>query len=235
MVISLVALVVAMSGTAVAAGTLVNGDKLIRKGTLSANRLRKHTLTGRQINLNQLGKVPSAATADSAGSAGSAGYAARAGAADSATNATSATNAGNAAALGGRPASGYLTTGSRIGTNGMVKMPDLSLGTTETVTAFAHAPFTVTVSCTRGSNGDMSMSVDATSSESDSVMDGSTGVPADAPSDLDGIDLAPPPRVGGGTYTLEAPSGATVVFAGSFGTDSAGVNNGCWATFAGIA
>ncbi len=48
MVVALVALVVAMTGTAVAAG-LVNGDTLIAKNTLSGNRLRNHTVTSLQI------------------------------------------------------------------------------------------------------------------------------------------------------------------------------------------
>ena len=66
MIVALIALVFAMSGTAVAATHLVSGDKLIKKHTLSGNRLRNHTLTGAQIKLSKLGKVPSAAKADSA-------------------------------------------------------------------------------------------------------------------------------------------------------------------------
>jgi hypothetical protein len=63
MVVAMLALVVALTGTAYAAG-LVNGDKLIKKNSLSGNRLRNHTITGTQVNLNQLGKVPSAKNAD---------------------------------------------------------------------------------------------------------------------------------------------------------------------------
>jgi hypothetical protein len=49
-VIALVAVVCAMSGTAVAAsGALQNGDKLIAKHTLSGNRLRNGTLTASQL------------------------------------------------------------------------------------------------------------------------------------------------------------------------------------------
>ena len=66
MVVALIALVFAMSGTAVAATHLVSGDSLIKKHTLSGNRLRNHTLTGSQIKLNSLGKVPRAAKADTA-------------------------------------------------------------------------------------------------------------------------------------------------------------------------
>lgn len=49
-VIAVAALVCAMSGTAVASSTaLHNGDKLIKKHTLSGNRLRSHTLTATQL------------------------------------------------------------------------------------------------------------------------------------------------------------------------------------------
>ena len=54
MVVSLIALVVALSGTAMAAATLVNGDKLIKKRTLSGDRLRKHTITGKEIDLTKV-------------------------------------------------------------------------------------------------------------------------------------------------------------------------------------
>ena len=112
MVVAIIALVVAVSGTAVAATKMVNGDKVIIKGTLSGNRLRKqtltgaqikphsltaaqiraHTLTATQINLNKLGKVNSAKLAD------------RATAAITATAALNANNATNAAELSGQPA-----------------------------------------------------------------------------------------------------------------------------------
>ena len=169
MVISLLALVVAMSGTAVAASSLVNGDKLIRRGTLSGNRLRKHTLTGTQINLKKLGTVPSA---QSANTAGSAGYASHAGSADTATSATNATHAAsassadNAASLGGRPASSFLTAGSRVGTNGIVEVAGTSAGTT--VPLFTHGPFSVTMSCqTIGSDTRVGLSVSSSEDGSD--------------------------------------------------------------------
>lgn len=81
MVVAIIALVFAASGTAIAATKLVNGNKLIKKGTLSGNRLEKHTLTGTQINLNELGTVPNAQQAESAVTA---------------TNAMNAVNAENA-------------------------------------------------------------------------------------------------------------------------------------------
>ncbi|HET9720035.1 MAG TPA: hypothetical protein VFP55_08170 [Solirubrobacteraceae bacterium] len=63
MVVALLALLLATAGTAVAATKLVSGDKLIKKHSLSGNRLRNHTLTGKQINLAALGQVPLAAQA----------------------------------------------------------------------------------------------------------------------------------------------------------------------------
>ena len=55
MVVAVIALVVAASGTAVAASNEVSGDSLIKKNSLSGNRLRDHTLTGLQIKLSGLG------------------------------------------------------------------------------------------------------------------------------------------------------------------------------------
>jgi len=97
MLVAVMALVLAASGTAIAASTLVSGDKLIKKGTLSGNRLRKHTVTGKQVNLRKLGKVPNAKQADSATNATHATTADTATKATSATSATTATNASNAA------------------------------------------------------------------------------------------------------------------------------------------
>jgi hypothetical protein len=113
MAVALTALVIALCGTAVAASSLVNGDSLIKKGTLSGDRLRKHTVTGTQVNLSKLGKVPSASKADTATNATSAGHARTAANATHATtaghasSAGSATTAANAAALGGTPAAQF--------------------------------------------------------------------------------------------------------------------------------
>ncbi len=78
MAVALLALVIATAGTAVAATKLVSGDGLIKPASLSGNRLRNHTLTGGQINLNKLGTVPlakQAATATLAKNATAAGTA----------------------------------------------------------------------------------------------------------------------------------------------------------------
>jgi hypothetical protein len=96
MVVAIIALVVAASGTAVAATNLTSGDSLIAKHSLSGNRLRNHTVSGQQIKLGSLGTVPSAAHASTADSATSA---------TSATNATNATNATTATTAGSAPIS----------------------------------------------------------------------------------------------------------------------------------
>jgi hypothetical protein len=88
MLVAIVALVVAVSGTAVAASKLVSGDSLIKKNSLSGNRLRNGSVTAGKIKLSSLGTVPSASHATSA---------------DSATTATNATNAANATTAGSAP------------------------------------------------------------------------------------------------------------------------------------
>jgi hypothetical protein len=58
MVVAVVALIAALAGTAYAANT-INGA-LIQKGTVTAGKVKKKTLTGFQINTNKLGVVPAA-------------------------------------------------------------------------------------------------------------------------------------------------------------------------------
>ena len=90
MVVAVVALVVAASGTAVAATSLVNGDSLIRRDSLSGNRLRAHSVTGKEIKLGSLGQVPNAR------------------------------HAGNADELGGHPASAFALGSSEVTRSGLV-------------------------------------------------------------------------------------------------------------------
>src|SRR5437764_5330941 len=66
MVVAIAALVIAASGTAVAARRLVSGDSLIKRHSLSGDRLRNATVTGQQIRLGSLGQVPSAKVAGNA-------------------------------------------------------------------------------------------------------------------------------------------------------------------------
>ncbi len=61
MVVAIVALIAALGGTAYAA-KVINGAQ-IQRGTITAGKLKKKTLTGFQINTTKLGVVPSAKTA----------------------------------------------------------------------------------------------------------------------------------------------------------------------------
>jgi hypothetical protein len=61
MVVAVIALVVALAGTAYAAQTINGGA--IKKQTIGGGKLKQKTLTGFQINTNKLGVVPSAKSA----------------------------------------------------------------------------------------------------------------------------------------------------------------------------
>ena len=58
MVVSVVALIVALGGTAIAAQNINGGA--IKKQTIGGGKLKQKTLTGFQINTNKLGVVPAA-------------------------------------------------------------------------------------------------------------------------------------------------------------------------------
>ena len=58
MVVAMIALFVALAGTAYAAQTINGGA--IKKQTIGGGKLKKKTLTGFQINTNKLGVVPAA-------------------------------------------------------------------------------------------------------------------------------------------------------------------------------
>src|SRR5262245_5220558 len=92
MAVATLALIVALGGTAFAGpvadrARLVSGDRVIKKGTLSGNRLRKHTITGTQIRLSTLGTVSKASRAQSAESSNTANSANTANTANSAAEA----------------------------------------------------------------------------------------------------------------------------------------------------
>ncbi len=97
--IALVALFVALGGTAYAA-TAING-RLIKNGTIAGKKLKKDTIAGKQVNESGLGTVPSATRADSAGTAETAKSAATALSAGTANSATAAQSAQTSATLGG--------------------------------------------------------------------------------------------------------------------------------------
>jgi hypothetical protein len=153
------ALVVALSGTAYAAGghgidgrqirrNSIPGNR-VRPGSLTGNRLSAGTITGRQVDEASLGTVPSASHAQSADSAGSADRAATATRADSAATADRAATAADAEALGGRGPSGF---GEGIVTGGIVMKEgefsitpsgDFVAGSTPALAALAPVDMTI--------------------------------------------------------------------------------------------
>jgi hypothetical protein len=145
MVVAVAALIVAASGTAIAASNLVNGDNLIKTRSLSGNRLRNHSVTGTQVNLSKLGKVPSAKNADRASIANSSGNAVNAQSAANATNATNATHAGSAAALDNLKKLSW-----RVPANTAAQQIYVSPGNKLTVTATCGAANAVTLTFTTG-------------------------------------------------------------------------------------
>lgn len=92
MVVALLALFVAASGTTYAA-VKINGKDLVNK-SVAGKKLKPDTVKGKQVNEAKLGQVPSAAAADTAASAETANTA------DTATTATMATNATQLGGLG---------------------------------------------------------------------------------------------------------------------------------------
>jgi hypothetical protein len=165
MVVAMIALLLAASGTAVAASKLVSGDKVIKKHSLSGNRLRNHTITGTQVNMAKLGKVRSAKHADSASTATNATNATNA---KNATNATHATTAGNAATVGGQGPSAFEPAANFIRT-GLVKA-----NAGQTVPLAKFGPFTLTLTCNDGGGGNVQGEIDATSTEANSDGYGTT-------------------------------------------------------------
>jgi hypothetical protein len=102
-IVAVLALVLAMGGTATAAKLISGKDiqnksltgKDVKGKSLGAGKLKLNSLGGDQIDESKLGKVPAAATADTATNATNAA---------NATTATTATSATDAAAIGGVPA-----------------------------------------------------------------------------------------------------------------------------------
>jgi hypothetical protein len=74
--VAYLALFLALGGgaIAVAGGVKIDGAKL-KKRSVAGRSLKKHTITGTEVNVNKLGKVPSAKAADVATTAGTANVA----------------------------------------------------------------------------------------------------------------------------------------------------------------
>lgn len=203
MVVAVIALVVAATGTAVAAGGRVDGDSLIKKGSLSGNRLRDRTLTGLQIKVSSLGTVRSAKNAEELAGRPASAY------------------------LGG--GSG---TGSQIGTNGVVKTAGSANGTKVTLFTSGPFTVTMTCTDdgTETSSEIDASSSEAQSDLNGEFTDANTptdtGVDVSPTPDGTAGSLFAPQ-----TIALVAPSGATAIVTGIAGVESFGT--GCWADFTG--
>lgn len=75
LVVAVIALVAALTGTAVAAKHLISGSS-IKKHSIPGNRLANHSITSTQVNKSKLGTVPHATVADTAANAAKLGGAA---------------------------------------------------------------------------------------------------------------------------------------------------------------
>jgi hypothetical protein len=136
--VAYVALFVALGGTTYAATQLPAnsvGTKQLKNGAVTSAKVRPHTLTGKNINLKKLGKVPSASHADQA------------------THASTADNAANAAKLGGSSPGAFLASSA-------IQRIDLHqsgcLTTTNTgcdVRAFSIDGFTAEATCSSAGSG----------------------------------------------------------------------------------
>jgi hypothetical protein len=82
LVIAIIALIISMGGTGYAAFTLPNnsvGTKQLKNGAVTAAKVKRHSLTGAQINLKKLGIVSAARDAGRALTAGTAAPVGKAG------------------------------------------------------------------------------------------------------------------------------------------------------------
>jgi hypothetical protein len=203
MVVAVIALVVAATGTAVAAGDRVDGDSLIKKGSLSGNRLHDHTLTGLQLRLSALGTVPKAKDAEELGGRPPSAY------------------------LGGGGGGG-----SQIGTNGIVKTPGSANGTTVTLFTSGPFKVTMTCT-DDGTNTSSEIDASSSQDQSDLNGEfAAANTPTDTGADVEPTpDGTPGSLFAPATIALEAPSGARAIVTGMAGVESFGT--GCWADFTG--
>jgi hypothetical protein len=82
LIVAIIALIVSMGGTGYAAFTLPGnsvGNKQLKNGAVTAAKVKRHSLTGKQINLKKLGTVPTARLAGRALTAGTAAPSGKAG------------------------------------------------------------------------------------------------------------------------------------------------------------
>jgi hypothetical protein len=82
LIVAIIALIISMGGTGYAAFTLPSnsvGTRQLKNGSVTAAKVKRHSLTGAQINLKKLGTVPAARNAGRALKAGTAAPVGKAG------------------------------------------------------------------------------------------------------------------------------------------------------------
>jgi hypothetical protein len=217
LLISLIALFVALGGTGYAALKLpknsvgtkqlkknaVTGSK-INKNAVTGSKVKNHSLTGADLNLAALGTVP---------------------------NAAHAASADNANALGGQPPSAFAANSRVLSSGGVIKVPGTASGNTQTV--FSFAPFTVTLTCTKNGSNQVSASLDASSTEDNSVLDGTVASPAGTTENLDSFaPTTTPVDHDNVNYDFEAPTGSGVIIEAALGANTLGTD--CWFNYTGV-
>jgi hypothetical protein len=228
MVISVVALSIAIGGTGYAASTVVSpGATTAKKKKPSESTTDKKLIKGLAPTLT----VKAAKSATNATNAQNAQNAVNATNATNAQNAVNAGTANNANNLGGQPASAFVSNGNHASSGGVIKLGGTTGGNTQTV--LTKGPFTLTLTCTKDAAGNVKESFDASSSEDKSVINGHVVTPAGTKQNLDTLGGA-----GGSTtfsnnndvnYDFEAPSGFGFLFISSDGINSLGTD--CWLNF----
>lgn len=112
-VMSTICAVAVLTGGTAWAATTIHG-KYLKPRSVTGAKIKINSITGAEVNEAKLGKVATAKKADVATQATTATSAASATTATSATTAASASTAADAAALGGTPASSFLTAGDYV-------------------------------------------------------------------------------------------------------------------------
>lgn len=224
MAVSVIALFVALGGTGYAATAVVSpGASSAKAKKKKTRRVVSDTTADKKLIRSQASglSVRFAKTAQNANNAVNATNAIRA---------QNASNANNASNLGGQPPSAYAGS-ARLAETGIVGLAGTAAGASRTVVVVG--PFTISLTCTRDATNKVSASLDATSSEANSVIFGHLVGAAGTKQPLTSTAPSTTPLFSGNNvFDLEAPSGAQLIINGAIGTLS--VNNDCWTNLAGV-
>jgi hypothetical protein len=146
--------------------TLINGTQ-IKRGSIPGDRLKKDSVTGKQVNESSLGVVPQASNAANATNATNAG---------TATNAGHAASADNASTLGGQLPSAFAPAAAVSGGKAL-----LTGGTTLPQTVMQKGPLTISADCLDGGGGSFQVEIFAKSSQTAMFdLEGQSAVPLTA-------------------------------------------------------